>query len=888
MSMLQSIVEWAETDLLPWQSDTVRRLLTQDNLTETDKAEILAMVKKRQGIIDKEHSAPDPQPIRKGHISGVPQVDSGIILKQMVIKSNVNAIPDGSKISFGHKGLTVIYGENASGKSGYARVLKRACNARDTEESLLPNAFEPPRPGSAKARFKVGISDGIDKEISWTDGQQSDPVLSNICVFDSKCARVIVDENNEVSYLPYGARVFEDLVTLFQDLRSRLESEKPKPKKLEYADIPSSTQAGILIANLSHKTSYDQIEKAVKWSDINENRLKGIKKRISYAEAHDPRQQALRVRNVKNRIIKLLDIIIEADLCFSDSQAKDLIQAINDLTAAEKALEIVSQESLTNEPLPGAGSEVWQKLYYAAKSYSTQIAYPEHDFPFIGTDSFCVLCMQPLMEDAKKRMQRFKEFMEKTAKKQVEIAGKKIEDQKKSMEQVVIPTSDAYQDVLDEIGARSPQYRDEMIAYFSSVNNRAESMIKFAIDKKERPFPKINDVSLECPAQIAGDLEREAREIEKTADPKALAQLKTESSELSARKTLNKRLHEVKTYIEQLKIAQKYESCISETDYRRITLKGKRMITESLTPQLQDALSNELQVLKLDHLNLNLKPTGAKGETLHKMELVGCQYPQKVNLSEILSEGEQHVVAIAGFMAELQVTKNQSPIVFDDPVCSLDHLYREKIAQRLVIEAQSRQVLIFTHDISFLLELKAKAGEMEGTYFLPQTIIRIANSPGHCMDGLPWHSMPVKERTNYLQDQLNEFESLYKTDTLEYNRRAGHFYSLLRETWEAFIEEILFQGTIIRHSGEVQTLKLSYVSVIDKDYRIIHLSMKKCSKWMFGHDKSHTVDVNRPAPEDLQKDIDILKDLIKTIKRRREDVRKQRLSTLEPKSPSIG
>jgi wobble nucleotide-excising tRNase len=109
---------------------------------------------------------------------------------------NVNAIPDGSILKFGHQGLTVVYGENGSGKSGYARVLKRACSARDTKESLLPNAFGDDA-GPASAQISVTIKDGLDQTVLWMDGQESSPLLSNICVFDSRCARVIVDENNE-------------------------------------------------------------------------------------------------------------------------------------------------------------------------------------------------------------------------------------------------------------------------------------------------------------------------------------------------------------------------------------------------------------------------------------------------------------------------------------------------------------------------------------------------------------------------------------------------------------------------------------------------------------------------------------------------------------------
>ena len=272
-SALQLIVEWAENELVAWKSDAVRRMLTQDELDESDKKDLLAMLKDRHDLSDPQDQPPKPQPIRKGHISGVPQTSSKVVIKKMTIDCNVNAIPDGSSLPFGHEGLTVIYGENGSGKSGYTRVMKRACSARDTKESILPDAFKKLRPSPAKACFKVAINSGSNQTIHWEDGQKPDTILSNICVFDSKCARVIVDENNEITYLPYGAHVFERLVALLKDIRSRLEREKPIPKKLEYPDVSPTTRAGNFIAGLSHKTSFEEIKKSVRWIDEDEARL---------------------------------------------------------------------------------------------------------------------------------------------------------------------------------------------------------------------------------------------------------------------------------------------------------------------------------------------------------------------------------------------------------------------------------------------------------------------------------------------------------------------------------------------------------------------------------------------------------------------------------------
>ena len=52
----------------------------------------------------------------------------------------VNAIKPGATLPFGSGNLTVIYGQNGSGKSGFARLLKQLCGSRSKDE-IRPNAF---------------------------------------------------------------------------------------------------------------------------------------------------------------------------------------------------------------------------------------------------------------------------------------------------------------------------------------------------------------------------------------------------------------------------------------------------------------------------------------------------------------------------------------------------------------------------------------------------------------------------------------------------------------------------------------------------------------------------------------------------------------------------
>lgn len=890
MSALDSIVKWAEEDLHDWQSDAVRRLLLQDGLSEGDKDELLRMIKERHGIKDDAHPAPKPKVLKKGDISGSPQTTEKVILKDLHDLKNVNAIPDGSGLPFGHSGLTVIYGENGSGKSGYARVLKKACHARDTKEKLLPNVFEKKTEGSAQACIKYSIK-GKDDDITWKDGEKAERnVLSNICVFDSKCARVIVDENNETTYLPYGTTVFEEMVGLYKELRKTLEAEKPKPEKLEYEDIPASTNAGKFLSELSHETKDDAIKAASKWEEEDEKNLVSLKKQIAKIEADSPEKQAQRLRNLKDRIITLADTIKGIDTDISEDKAEGVKQKIVRLVDAEKALAIASQKDLSGEPLPGAGEKVWQNLYNAARDYSTQVAYLGKEFPLVEEGSLCVLCMQKLENDARTRMLRFKDFMEKATKKDVDNAVAALEGAVKKLEALKFPAAETYKDIMDEYREKEACLVGEVEAYFPGMEARRNEIIQAAKAKKTdaelqsaKPSPEqgLRDLALK--------LEEEAKEIEKAAKPDEYEQKKNQKAELEARKLFSSRQKKVLEYAAELKLAHKYEECMSETDFASVTKKGKKIITEALTPELLRGLKDELKYLGATHLDLSLKASGTEGETKHRMELKGIQVAPKTNLSDILSEGEHCVVAVAGFLAELKVGNHECPIVLDDPVCSLDHIYREKIAKRLVEEAKSRQVIVFTHDIAFLLDLESNAAETDGKVcFNPQTVCRLSGTVGKCTAARPWHAMLIKDRIKYLREELDRIKTLHETNLPEYNKEAATLYALLRETWEALVEESLLYNTIRRHGKEIQTQRLKSVTVETDDYRKIDSGMGKCSEWMLGHDRSKELTVNRPDPKEIEEDIIKIDKYRSELGKRNNALREQREKELKPQTSAMG
>ena len=81
-------------------------------------------------------------PLVADHIPDPNAAAMAVTLKAIHGAENVNALKPGEHLTFDKVGLTVVYGDNGSGKSGYARILKEACRARTPKGDIIfPNIY---------------------------------------------------------------------------------------------------------------------------------------------------------------------------------------------------------------------------------------------------------------------------------------------------------------------------------------------------------------------------------------------------------------------------------------------------------------------------------------------------------------------------------------------------------------------------------------------------------------------------------------------------------------------------------------------------------------------------------------------------------------------------
>ena len=180
-----------------------------------------------------------------------------------------------------------------------------------------------------------------------------------------------------------------------------------------------------------------------------------------------------------------------------------------------------------------------------------------------------------------------------------------------------------------------------------------------------------------------------------------------------------------------------------QTRTNSITRMSTFLTRKAVTEELQGSFRRELSSLGFRHVEVELEEVGgAEGVLYHRLVLARAP---GVELPKVVSEGEQRCLAIASFFAELSTADDRSAIVFDDPVSSLDYKWRDGVARRLVEEAKTRQVIVFTHDVVFLLRLKELADEEEVEQ-LDRYVRNLPGGAGVCAEELPWVALKVSSR----------------------------------------------------------------------------------------------------------------------------------------------
>ena len=868
MSILQEILNWSQT-LPAWQSDAIARLFEQGALSAKDLDDLFALLKAEHGI-------PDPKGrtakrLRADQIPVAPKASMQVKLLAMKNLQHVNAIAVNQRLPFAPTGLSVIYGDNGSGKSGYSRVLKRACRARDQSEPIHPNAFLPPnKADKAKAMFEVEINGKLEC-IAWEDGKPGAELLSSFAVFDSRCARSYLDHEGDFAYVPYGLDIPEGLADACNRLKGMIENEQELSTvdKTAFADLEGNTDVGKLIAGLSHKTKPEQVSALATLSEDEASKRNELDKNL---RERNPKEKATQLRLRASRITKVAQNAVEKCALVDDEVFAKLRRLVEANDTATKAAKLAAQQFKEEENLlPGTGGKAWRALFETARQFALE-AYPEKTFPDLGFDSQCLLCQQPLGKDGAGWLLRFEEFVQQEAERAVKISKEALSKEYEAFEGQTISLG-ADEELYTELQALDEELAVNTRSFEAKLASRHTS-IKTAINSRE--WEKVKDVPA-SPAgllqALADRLNQEATALDKMTDEKGRVAAQTQFDELDARMRLAKVKAAVLKAVEQLGRLEKLKKCKSAVKTNAISRKSTELTENVVSKNLEDALNREFKIMGVENLQVCLKSRTDKGKAFHKLKL---NLPQAKTPSDILSEGEQRAIAIGSFLAEVNISDGPTVMIFDDPVSSLDHKRRERVARRLVQEAVKRQVIVLTHDLYFLNLLVDEALKSK-VPVMKQSITRGPEGPGVSEPDLPFEGMNTKDRVGYLRNRHQDIKKVYLSgDEPQHRKLTAETYRELRIAWERAIEEVLLRNVVLRFRKGIESQRLAGVSVEDEDYTTVDHWMSKCSN--YSHDQALLGGLEVPNPDELLADINALNEWREQIDSRGGQVQKRRKS----------
>lgn len=863
MTILAAIQKWSEGQPA-WQRHAIAVLYERPTPTAADLDDIYALLKASKGIADPQNRQArvlTPEQVATPHVAA-----GAVQLTAIKDLRGINALAAGKTLPIAAAGLTVIYGDNGAGKSGYSRVLKQACRARDQSEKIYGNVYLPKaRREAPSAKFDALVG-GAPAEFAWAEGVAAPVELSSIAIFDSACARAYVDNHGDFAYAPYGLDILTGLAEVCIALKERAAKEQQacQPNLMPFQRLAqSATEAGRLVAGLSAKTGKQDVDRLADMTQDEEERTDLLAKTLAEADpkkrAAELRARALRIESLANRTAKMEEAL-------SDQKAFALRDLIEKSGIAKAMAEAAAMKFQALDALEGTFGEQWGEMFKAARDFCA-VSPPVCDFPHLGAEDRCPLCQNNLGEDGSARLAAFDDFVKGEAASLAATARAAAEGAFRDAK--AAPTDLLFDEALRNDLGDVPGLVQACGDLQPAAVARRDAIIRAATPNAGQPWdtlPALSDSPTADLLTLARTLRQQAMTLEESMDLKERTEMEKEYAELRARQELLALKDAVLHAIQAFELAATLSQCVAATATTAISRKSTDLTSTMASQEVADALTAELRMLGVQDIKVAMRPSSARAKTTFKLvlETDGGGSP-----ADVLSEGEQRAIALASFLAEVRLGKGSGGIVFDDPVSSLDHVRRERVAKRLALEAQGRQVVVFTHDIFFLSTLMAESSAA-GMAPMALTLTKTAEGFGVADASLPFAGSATKDRVGLLRNKQVNCERLRKANDPSYNLHARDFYSDLRMAWERGVEEVLFNKVVQRFQRGVSTLGLSKVSVNPDDVAPVMAGMTKCSNYT-GHDGAPEANIPIPEPADMTSDLNDLetwrKDVIAKNKR---------------------
>lgn len=678
---------------------------------EKDNIFIQLLQENKLGSSDQSHNQDENKSSQPSTQSVPTPNHQWLTIKKITHVKGVNALIPNQAIMFS-QACTIIFGLNGTGKSGYFRIIHELAGGAK-HKSILNNIHGQENGLEVDVEYSL---DGTSQTYKWQDKHQRGiSPFNTIKVFDSEYLPLFLNEReSSVNIEPLGLNLFHVITSVMDEFKDRLErlqqeQENKKPDLQSLLDLLHSQDFKYLLQLADLSASDKQLlenNTTITKEELEKlDKLKQQKLDLSKKNTDDTKkvlvQERTEVDSLKNHLTNVKTSL--------ESQTKQTSRVIVDYVDKKKARDNRAKQFELIRNVPSRESEEWYSFIKAANEYGMQI-----DQQTFSSDKICLYCHQPLSNEALTLIKTYSRYLSDQSQKSFSTASDNIATLQKTLENVnpSFDISENLKTILTDTKTTDGQDLYTLVNQILKEAKKQKANLSEVLNKKGR-IRDTYSLDLMTVDTILSNLSTQrTKTINELGESEAkkqnsIVKIEAKIGILEDKKNISMWKTKIEDYFAINTKSQKYESVLRTINTRGVTELGSKAHEELLTDSIRKSFENMLKALGKD-VEVTLEKTGAgKGTVRTCLKILGN------DVQAILSDGEQKAVCLALFLGEIESLQGSTPVVFDDPVTSVDHEVADLLAKKLLQISKTRQVVIFTHNKLFYDSLYYWGGDLK-------------------------------------------------------------------------------------------------------------------------------------------------------------------------------
>jgi energy-coupling factor transporter ATP-binding protein EcfA2 len=837
----QLLISWAQNELKYWEQAALDKILRGGEITDSDLEELVRYFIEDTGLSPVEVNRPRLFVFEKqlAYAQLAP-----CRLSRIFNLKNVNALPRGQEIRFGPQ-LTLIYGNNGAGKSGYARTLASAAVARG-ERKVLPNATGAESTDAIQADIELSYADATHVA-TWTVGDKRCH-LPAFYAFDDSSMTAHLTGSNSMSVQPAGLFLLTELAELTDAVRQELRGlidENQRHINFE-AFFDGQSDIKDWVSRIHAGTDVQDLHGFVQLTPDDLIRQEHFEKEIAELILLDVNKQVAKRQQEIRDLEKLVQSVQVAETELGELSVEGINSLLNTARRCREDATTSSVAQFTFEPFSQVGTKQWREFLIAARALATSEAHFHSTYPQPG--DHCLFCRQELSSQAAELIGRLWNFLDSDAQARLVIAESECSRRETQLRNLNLNYFAADSNVRRLLDEELPTDVIGLEVQLASCEDRRSELQNALQTKEVRSLPPLIAFDVGGLKSLISIRQNDVKQLQNSDRAQRLATLQKAVREFRHRQILSEHMNEISAYVTRARWAVKVQESLGST--RSITTKHNELFQELVTDRYVTLFEETLKRFKKD-VKVTIETRGFKGETVRQLVLSPKSFRTGFSVDQILSEGEKRAVAMADFLTEAALDPDIRGVILDDPVTSLDDNWKKVLAECLAELAQNRQVVVFTHDLVFLYRIKERADALT----VDTATHWIMEKDGH--PGFVYlDNSPLCEKDFRSAKVARECYAKAKiADPEEQQMLLQHGFAALRTSYEALIIFDIFNEVIQRFEERLSVGRLNDVYIDPIITREIIKRVESLSRYIGAHLHSDKFAPTKPAPAELLDEI---------------------------------